>query len=181
MGVGESATVPSIGAMLARWSPAGRVFARLRIRLEWGLCRIGTAFPLASLVLRYWGWRAIFYVFAGLGAIWLFFWWRDASNLPEDCPSMDAKEREYIVSLRPRLEMRPKIPWKLILGAPAAWAIFLLHFSSNWFTYFLTSWFANLSPTGSALFNQKYGRRIGSPFPLRALGLKRVGISHRST
>lgn len=140
MGVGESATVPSIGAMLARWFPPVEYSRASGFAWSGGYAGSVLAFPLASLVLRYWGWRAIFYVFAGLGAIWLFFWWRDASNLPENCPSMHAKEREYIVSLRPRLEVRPEIPWKLILGAPAAWAVFLLHFSSNWFTYFLTSW-----------------------------------------
>ena len=126
--------------MLARWFPPAEYSRASGFSWSGGYAGSVLAFPLASLVLRYWGWRAIFYVFAGLGAVWLFFWWRGASNVPEDCPNMDSRELEHIVSSRPRVGERPEIPWKLILGAPAAWAVFLLHFSSNWFTYFLISW-----------------------------------------
>jgi ACS family glucarate transporter-like MFS transporter len=127
-------------------------------------------------------------VFAGLGALWLTAWWRRASNLPEESPSIDAKEVEYIVSSRPRLKERAEIPWKLILGAPAAWAVFLLHFSSNWFTYFLISWLPTYLQQARHFSIQNMAVASSLPFVCALLGtnvsgffIDRLSLTHDRT
>jgi sugar phosphate permease len=188
MGVGESATVPSIGAVLARWFPPSEYSRASGFAWSGGYAGSVLAFPLASVVLRYWGWRAIFYVFAGLGAVWLLCWWQRASNLPEKCPSIDSREMEYIVSSRPLLNERKEIPWKLILAAPAAWAVFLLHFSSNWFTYFLISWLPTYLQQARHFSIQNMAVASALPFLCALLGtnvsgffIDRLSLTHNRT
>ena len=140
MGAGESATIPSIGAMLARWF-APREYSRASA-LAWSGGYAGSvlAFPVASVILSGWGWRAIFYVFAGLGLLWLVLWWRIASDGVDSGSTSENVEIGGTASTGSPIQPPRTIPWKQILSSPAAWAIFLLHFSSNWFTYFLMSW-----------------------------------------
>jgi sugar phosphate permease len=106
-----------------------------------GFAEIVTAFSAKGWG-RFFFWLVlgVIYVFAGLGGLWLLFWWKGAHDRPEDCPKISERELKHIVSSRPPLMESRAIPWALILRAPAAWAVFALHFSSNWFSYFLISW-----------------------------------------
>jgi len=140
MGAGESATVPSISAALARWFPPEEYSRSSGFSWSGGYAGSVLAFPLASMILKSWGWRAIFYVFAGLGGLWLILWWTGAYNKPEDCRGLSDAELKHIVPSRPLIREGIATPWALILRSPAAWAVFALHFSSNWFTYVLMSW-----------------------------------------
>lgn len=140
MGAGESATIPSIGAMLARWFPTREYSRASALAWSGGYAGSVLAFPLASVILSRWGWRAIFYVFAALGLLWLAFWWRIASDGAEGGSIPENVGTDGTTSVELRLQLRRTTPWKLILSSPRAWAVFLLHFSSNWFSYFLMSW-----------------------------------------
>jgi sugar phosphate permease len=140
MGAGESATLPAMNAILARWFPPNEYSRTTALSWSGGYAGVILAFPLASLILRDYGWRTIFYVFGGLGAVWLVLWYKAAHDRPEDCPNIDCSELEVICSSRPPVSGRRPIPWSLIVQSPQAWAVFALHFSSNWFTYFLISW-----------------------------------------
>ncbi len=82
MGVGESATVPSIGAILARWFPPQEYSRASGFAWSGGYAGSVLAFPLASVILHLWGWQPIFYVFAAFGLLWLLFWWWGVSDTP---------------------------------------------------------------------------------------------------
>ncbi|HLJ85219.1 MAG TPA: MFS transporter [Candidatus Angelobacter sp.] len=140
MGIGESATIPSINAILARWFPPEEYSRTAGFTWSGGYGGIILAFPLASLILKFLGWRMIFYLFATLGGLWLIFWLKAIYDQPEDCPTISRAEMELIRSSRPQIKGDEPIPWSVILHTPEAWAVFALHFSSNWFTYFLMSW-----------------------------------------
>jgi MFS transporter, ACS family, solute carrier family 17 (sodium-dependent inorganic phosphate cotransporter), other len=140
MGAGESITLPAMNSILARWFPPTEYSRIAGLSWSGGYGGPILAFPVASLILRVWGWRAIFYLFAGLGLVWLLLWHYAVYDRPEDCGTIGKDELRYIRSSRPDIANRTATPWPLILLAPEAWAVFLLHFSSNWFTYFLMSW-----------------------------------------
>lgn len=140
MGAGESATLPAMNAILARWFPPDEYSRTTALSWSGGYAGALVAFPVASLILRLWGWRMIFYLFGGLGALWLILWYKGAYDQPEDCPSIRCGELDHIRSSHVPLTYGQQVPWSLILRAPEAWAVFALHFSSNWFTYFLISW-----------------------------------------
>ncbi len=188
MGIGESATVPSIGAVLARWFPREEYSRAAGFAWSGGYAGSVLAFPLASLVLRLWGWRAIFYIFAGLGVVWLLGWRKGASNRPDDCSTLSKKELEHIIAGRPPLVRVRTVPWALILRAPAAWAVFLLHFSSNWFSYFLISWLPAYLLLARHFSLQNMALGSGLPFLCALLGanisgflLDRLSFRHNRT
>lgn len=122
LGVGESGTASCINGTLVRWFPP-REYSRATA-LCWSAGYAGPvlAVPAATWLLHLFGWRAIFYVFGLAGFLWLPFWLK-----VEDGPEMPASANE-------------PVPWGTILRAPALWALFALHFSSNWFFYFMISW-----------------------------------------
>lgn len=125
LGVGESGTSACINGTLARWFPPGE-FARAA-----GLCWSGgyagpvLAFPVAAFLAAQFGWRSIFVVFGLLGFLWLPLWLR-VREPGAPMPSATG-------------EGRPAMDWR-VLRLPAIWAVFLLHFSSNWFLYVMISW-----------------------------------------
>jgi MFS transporter, ACS family, D-galactonate transporter len=140
MGAGESGTFPSMNSILVRWFPR-QEYSRVT-----GFCWSGgyagpiVAFPLASAILHAWGWHAIFYLFAGLGVLWLPFWLRGTQDEPENCSGVTEGELKYIQASRPEIQKKVSAPWGRILRLPALWAVMILHFSSNWFSYVMISW-----------------------------------------
>ena len=122
LGMGESGTASCINGTLVRWFPPheyGRASA-----LCWSAGYAGPvlAVPLASYLLHQFGWRAIFYAFGLAGFLWLP-WWRRVEPGPE------------IPTWAPEA-----VPWRGVLRSPSVWALFVLHFSSNWFFYFMITW-----------------------------------------
>lgn len=115
MGAGESGTFPSINSILIRWFPLHEYSRAAGFCWSGGYAGSIVAFPLAAVILNLWGWRAVFFSFAALGAAWVPVWLAAAS--------------------RPELPERARAPVGKLLRAPALWAVLALHFSSNWFPY----------------------------------------------
>jgi len=140
MGAGESGTLPSINSILVRWFPR-QEYSRVA-----GFCWSGgyagpiLAFPLASGILYWLGWKAVFFLFAGLGVIWLPFWLMASSDAPESSSAIPGPELAYILASRPDIRRTSGAPWGTILRLPALWAVLALHFSSNWFSYVMITW-----------------------------------------
>ncbi len=122
LGVGESGTASCINATLARWFPP-REYSRAAA-LCWSAGYAGPvlAVPAASYLLHLFGWPSIFYVFGIAGFLWLPAW-----NRVEPGPEIEARASS-------------SAPWQTILRSPSIWALFTLHFSSNWFFYFMIAW-----------------------------------------
>jgi ACS family D-galactonate transporter-like MFS transporter len=140
MGAGESGTFPSMNAILVRWFP------RQEYSRATGFCWSGgyagpiIGLPLASTMLALFGWRAVFFVFAALGAIWLPLWIWSAEDEPERSAAVSPSELALIRGSRPEVTRGESVPWKRMLKVPPLWALLALHFSSNWFSYVMLSW-----------------------------------------
>lgn len=121
LGAAESGTAACINGTLVRWFPA-REYSRAA-GLCWSAGYAGpiVAIPLASLILHHWGWRAVFWTFGAIGFAWLPFW--RALDEPEGPAGS-----------------RLQAPWRAILSRSDVWAVFALHFSSNWVLYTMITW-----------------------------------------
>jgi sugar phosphate permease len=86
------------------------------------------------------GWRSVFLIFAIIGLAWVPLWQRAVTNQPEQSPTIGEAELAYIRASRPDIRKAEQVPWSRILRIPAFWALFTLHFSSNWFAYVMISW-----------------------------------------
>lgn len=121
LGVGESGTASCINGTLVRWFPPGEYSRAAAICWSAGYAGPILAVPAATWLLHRFGWPAIFYSFGLIGFLWLPLWLRvPDGGSPGAVPV--------------------RAPWRVLLGSRAVWALFALHFSSNWFLYVMVSW-----------------------------------------
>ena len=140
VGLGQSGVIPCINSILVRWFPRHEYSRATVFGWSGGSAGAILAFPLASAVLNFWGWQAIFFSFACLGALWLPFWIIGVTDNPAASKGVSEAELAHIVDGRPELQKVARVPWKKILALPAVYAVTTLHFSFNWITYLLLSW-----------------------------------------
>ena len=140
VGLGQSGVIPCINSILVRWFPRHE-YSRAGV-FSWSGGSAGAilAFPLASAVLNFWGWQAVFFTFACFGAVWLPFWIFGVTDNPADSRAISKQELAHILDGRPELPKVARVPWKKILALPPVYACMTLHFSFNWITYLLLSW-----------------------------------------
>jgi sugar phosphate permease len=140
MGAGESGTFPSINGILVRWFPR-QEYSRVT-----GFCWSGgyagsiVGIPLGSFLLATLGWRSVFLIFTVIGLAWVPLWQTAVTDQPEQSPAIGEVELTHIRASRPDIRKSNQVPWSRILRIPAFWALFTLHFSSNWFAYVMISW-----------------------------------------
>ncbi|MGH9502385.1 MAG: MFS transporter [Terriglobales bacterium] len=126
LGVFESAMFPCMNGLLAAWFPRHE-YARAA-----GFCWSGgyagpiLAFPVAEQILVTWGWPPIFWVFGLLGIVLLLVSRLVARDTPPGAQEL-APQAPFLSNIR-------------LLGRREVWAVFILHFSSNWFVYLLLTW-----------------------------------------
>jgi ACS family D-galactonate transporter-like MFS transporter len=162
MGAGESGTFPSMNGILVRWFPR-QEYSRVT-----GFCWSGgyagsiVGIPFGSLILAKLGWRAVFLIFAAIGLAWAPLWQRAVADQPEQSTAIEDAELDYIRASRPEIRQAERVPWGRILRIPAFWALFSLHFSSNWFAYVMISWLPTylLTAKGFSLSNMAVGATL---------------------
>jgi ACS family glucarate transporter-like MFS transporter len=140
VGLGQSGVIPCINSILVRWFPRHEYSRAAVFSWSGGSAGAILAFPLASAVLNFWGWPAVFFTFACLGALWLPFWIIGVTDNPAVSSGLCKAELVHILEGRPELPKVVRVPWKRILALPPIYALMTLHFSFNWITYFLLSW-----------------------------------------
>ena len=151
LGVFESAIFPCINSLLATWFPRHEYAKAAGFCWSGGYAGPILAFPIAGMILALLGWRSIFYLFGAAGFVWMLICWRVLSFSSSSLPQVERQTSVSTVGVGIRLLQRREV-----------WAVFLLHFSSNWFIYLLLTWLptylvnvrhfsGGLSAVGSAL------------------------------
>jgi len=141
LGLGEGVNFPAETSVLARWLPRA-----VRARFQGlNLSGIGMgpliATPLTVWIMEIWGWKAVFYFFAGLGFLWTFGWLAYSKENPADHRSVSAEELKeietgQIAEAGTTLETAP-------MRSGSVWGLAIAYFG---FTY--TYWvFINWLPT----------------------------------
>jgi ACS family glucarate transporter-like MFS transporter len=141
-GAAEAGAFPSIARALARWfhsSDLGRVTG-----IMWMGARFGGAIapPLATLLIRWLGWRFAFTVFGLVGAVWCLVFWREYRDDPAQHPAAKAADLAYIRkdSSPPGPQSAVRTPWKRLFLSGNLWAIFWMYFGTSYGFWFLLTW-----------------------------------------
>jgi sugar phosphate permease len=148
LGLGEAGAFPVATRGMQLWFPKSE---RGRIQgITNGSTRFAVAItPLIAVsIMTAFGWRAIFYIFGSLGAIWAIAFYFIYRNRPEEHKRVNRAELAHIrgvhadgriVELEAR--KRRKTPWKTILGSPNMWFIMIAYGCFFYGTYFFLSWY----------------------------------------
>ncbi len=148
LGLGEAGLVPVGTRAMQRWFPTSE---RGRMQgISNGATRLSVAVtPLVAVsIMSAFGWRPVFYIFGSLGAIWAIVFFRTYRNRPEEHKRVNRAELAVIHGNRadrahiPRDgRMRPRTPWKIILGSPNMWFMMVAYGCFFFGTYFFLTWY----------------------------------------
>ena len=125
LGLGEGMNMPAISSLVARWFPLEERTRATVVNVA-GI-HVGTlvAMPLSAWIAATWGWRTIFYLYAGIGLVWVMLWAAWAPREPVHDVSAATHE---------------SVPWRAFLGERAVGALLLTTFVTNWTAWFMYSW-----------------------------------------
>src|ERR1700674_3292075 len=148
LGLGEAGAFPVATRGMQLWFPKverGRIqgithcFSRFAVAV--------TPFVAVGIMSAL-GWRAIFYIFGSLGAIWAAVFGVIYLNRPEDHKGVNRSELAHIRGLNPdgsikQLEAgkQRNVSWKFILRSPNMWYIAASYGCFFYGTYFFLTWY----------------------------------------
>jgi ACS family sodium-dependent inorganic phosphate cotransporter len=164
LGLGEGAMFPAAYSLFGRWVPTAERSRAVSLLLS-GV-PLGTLFALGTTgwLVTSWGWSAPFYLFGVVGLIWALIWGRAIHDDPARHPRISDSELALIRSGGVVTQARTQVPWRLLLTAPAAWALILNHFCSNWVLYMLLAWLPSYFHGAQGLDTGKAGLFAAAPW-----------------
>jgi sugar phosphate permease len=141
-GVGEAGAFPIATRSLSRWMrPTERGFAQ---GITHAGSRLGGAItpPIVALaIMPLFGWRAAFYAFGVLGAVWAAVWFFYYRDTPEEHRGVNDAERELIGGGIKRKVSGP-VPWRQILSHGNLWVLAVMYFFYNYNLNVYQDWYA---------------------------------------
>eukprot|EP00210_Caulerpa_lentillifera_P006000 g5735.t1 len=92
----------------------------------------------SPLLIEFFGWESVFYVFGGIGILWVLWW----EHLVQQTGVTDVETYRKIKGISKSEEYRKRgdIPWRAMMRAQPVRALMYAHFCSAWHHYTLMSW-----------------------------------------
>jgi ACS family glucarate transporter-like MFS transporter len=144
LGMGEAVMFPASNCVVAAWIPSSeRGLANGIIFAGVGVGSSVTP-PLIVYFLFHYGWRASFWMSAGLGLIAGGIWYLIARDTPREHPWVSSEEAELIEAGLPKLKDHSagaRLSWKQIVSDRNVLAITVSYFCYGYAAYIFVSWF----------------------------------------
>ncbi|MCF3963439.1 MFS transporter [Streptomyces fuscigenes] len=162
LGAGEGPGFPAATRTVSRWLPQherGRALAMVGGVAVAGSLLIGG--PVVTQLIAGVGWRGMFWVLAGLGALWFVVAWALLRNTPDDHQKVSPAERAHIADGQREEERsaRVRVHWRPVLTSRNLWIIAVGYFAWGFmfwgFMYWLPDYLSSqyhLSITAVGLF-----------------------------
>jgi MFS transporter, ACS family, glucarate transporter len=143
LGIGEAVAYPSANQFVAAWFPSherGKANACVQAGAQLGS---GTAPPLVAFIIYYFGWHAVFYVFAIMGLVIAVFWFSAARDLPAEHSRVTPQELAHIQAGLPvGMEGRmPPVPWAKVFTSIDVWGTALAYVGFGYAATIFHTWF----------------------------------------
>lgn len=135
LGLGEGATFPAATAAMSRWVAAkDRGFAQ---GITHAAARLGNALApgLIVAVMAGYGWRASFFVCAGISFVWVTAWFFIFRENPSDHPDLTQAERDALPPPKPKGQ---PVPWGPLVKRMAP--VTIVYFCYGWTLWLFLSW-----------------------------------------
>jgi len=148
LGLAESGAFALTARGMQMWfsrSERGRIQG-----ISHGCGRIGAAIGpgLAAVIMLFFGWRTMFFVCGIIGFLWVIVFNRIYCNNPAEHKRVNQAELAQIRGLNPDgsikpygVPVKPRVPWRSILGSPNMWYIVLGYCCYFFFTNFYQTWY----------------------------------------
>jgi MFS transporter, ACS family, glucarate transporter len=168
-GMGESGAYPNSTGALSRWFPkAERARA---VGVIWTAARLGGA--LASIIvvpiLRAYGWRMPFYIFACAGPVWAVVWYAWYRDNPAEKKGVKQAELEELRK-EPKSAAATGAPWAMVLRNRNVQYLMAMYFAYIFGGYFYLSWLPTYLVKGRDFTQEQMAIWSSLPFILGACG-----------
>ncbi|XP_015838380.2 putative inorganic phosphate cotransporter [Tribolium castaneum] len=136
-GLGEGTTYPALNTLLAKWVP---LHERAKMgSLVYAGGQIGTIisnFISGSLIKATEDWSSVFYLFGGLGVLWVVLWFLLCYSDPQSHPFIKESELKYLqTELSGVTNEKKTIPWRAIFTSVPLWALVAAQIGHDWGFY----------------------------------------------
>ncbi|CAG9831759.1 unnamed protein product [Diabrotica balteata] len=133
-GLSQGFFFPSVHNILGKWAPLDeRSFLSMIAFAGPSFGTIVSLIASGAIASSWVGWPYAFYIFGGLGYVWMLAWAFLAANTPALHPNISKSEKEYIEkSLSVKTQVVPPTPWKKIFTSVPVWAFIITMFGQNW-------------------------------------------------
>jgi sugar phosphate permease len=142
--------------------------------------RLGGALaPFLSIILAdLYGWRAVFYIFGSLGAIWATVWWFWFRDEPRDMKGISPEEVTEIEESRSLKSTNHRLlPLKVLLKSANLWALMGMYHCLLYGAYFYMSWMPKYLEKGRGIDKADLGWMVSLPFILGMAGCLAGGFA----
>jgi len=164
-GIGEAGAYPNASSTISRWFPKAQ---RARASsVVWGASRLGGAISpfLVIPIQNAYGWRMSFFIFGGLGVIWVaiwYFWFRDTPA--QQAGTSQEEIAEMAADSDPADSGHHKLPWSVALRSSNYWTILLMYHTYCWGSYFYLSWLHTFLVKGRGMSQDQMKSLSALPF-----------------
>ena len=138
-GAGEAGAYPNASIVIARWFPVqerGRAFGIIFMASQIG----GAISPLLVVPIQiHYGWRASFYAFGLLGAVWSLLWYCRFRDSPQE--KAGVPEIELADAPAPVAHAHRSLPWASALRSANFWSTLAIAFCYIYTFSFFQTWF----------------------------------------
>ena len=187
-GAGEAGAFPTVSVTISRWFPA---IQRGRIQsVVWMGSRLGGALaPFITISLAHtYGWRMVFFIFSGVGMLWVIGWWLWFKDEPKDMAGITAEEVKYIEESRSiKTTVHKLLPFGTIIKSANLWALMGMYHFLLYGAYFYMSWIQKYLEKGRHVAKADLAWMQSLPFIMGMIGclcggfvsdylVKRIGL-----
>jgi MFS transporter, ACS family, glucarate transporter len=168
-GMGESGAYPNATGALSRWFP--KVERARAVGVVWMAARVGGALAPVMVVpiLKAYGWRTPFYVFAGTGVVWAVVWYWWYRDNPAEKRGVKQAELEEL-QREPKTASAAGAPWALVLRSRNVQYLMAMYFAYCFGGYFYQSWLPTYLVKGRGFTQDQMALWSSLPFALGACG-----------
>jgi ACS family sodium-dependent inorganic phosphate cotransporter len=160
LGIGEASASPAVLNLFSRWVPAHERARTVAFFSSGAIVGTLLALLITGWIIVEFGWPMAFYSFGIVGFVWAVGWYWLVKDDPQQHPSISDAERDLLAGIHPEEQHDKAIPWRRIFSHPAAWALIVANFSTNWGLYVALAWLPSyfydtqgISLVGSGLYS----------------------------
>ena len=171
MGAGEASSNPAGARVIREWMPAGERGAMNAVFNSGSYAGPALCALVAGPTIGMFGWRALFFVAGGVGAIWLFCWLTFFTR-PEDARWLGERERTKILAERTGNTAAAGAPRGLVhllAAGPTLWGLALTMGCNVYSQYLFLTWLPTYLQTTKGLTLAKTGLYAAIPYAAAAV------------
>ena len=178
LGLAEGPSFPAHARIVERWLPPEERATAVGSALVAIPVALAVGAPLATYLIAEIGWRAMFFVLAAAGVLWLPAWLYFCSDFPRQSRFVNQAERDHISGqndIAQSANGETGTDWRFLLTTPTLVAGYWSYFVFGYLLFFVMTWLPEFLRTTYHLDLKQIGWAAAIPWAVAAVALYGCG------